>query len=91
MHPGNRLPAGGCQLKRIYDILGHCGDGCPGIQQRPKRFARNLLIGLKLWPGYPNRQERLSIDDVSAKGRHTDSPVERREFGVRGSGAKRGR
>ena len=46
MHPGNRLPAGGCQLKGIYDILGHCGDGRPGIQQRPKRFAPNLLIGL---------------------------------------------
>ena len=66
MRPGNRLPTGRCQAKRIDDSLGHRADGRPGIQQGSKCFPRSLLIGPKLWLGYPNRQQSPSIDDVSA-------------------------
>ena len=53
-------------MKRIDDSLGHRADGRPGIQQGSKCFPLSLLIGPQLRLGYPNRQESLSIDDVSA-------------------------
>ena len=48
MHPGNRLPTGGGQVKRIDDGLGHRVSGRPGIQQGSKCFPLGFLIGLQL-------------------------------------------
>ena len=53
MHPGNRLPAGGGQMKNVDDVLGHRADGRPGIQQGSKYFPLSLLIGLQPRLGYP--------------------------------------
>ena len=53
-------------MKRIDDSLGHRADGRPGIQQGSKCFPLSLLIGPQLRLGYSNREESLSIDDVSA-------------------------